>query len=75
MGSIFKCFKHGYETDSKPDWDKHVGSEAHTVIGKSPCTVCEQPISNFVFEGKQGKKSPAICKDCSKELIKGNKNV
>ena len=74
MSTIFKCFKHGYDTDSPSDWTKHIASESHIVRGKSLCNNCNQPVK-VLFNGKQAGKVPALCKPCAKEILEGAQNA
>jgi len=71
MATIFKCFKHAYETDKIEDWQSHISKESHTVRGKALCNNCERPI-DLLFKGKvAGNKVPALCKECAREILKG----
>lgn len=70
MSAIFKCYKHGFETNEPVDWAKHVSGQAHTVRGKSLCNNCNQPM-NVLFTGKQRGKVPALCKGCAQAILDG----
>ena len=74
MATIFKCFKHAFETDEITNWKDHIAREAHTVRGKSLCNNCERPVT-ILFNGKQLGKVPALCKDCAKEILEGAQNA
>ena len=74
MATIFKCFQHGVEVDDKDKWDEHMAKEIHTIRGKSLCNNCEKPV-NINFTGKQGKKTPALCKECAKAILEGAKQA
>lgn len=74
MSTIFKCFKHAFETDEITDWKKHIATEAHTIRGKALCNNCNIPV-NVLFNGKQAGKVPALCKGCTEEILKGAQNA
>ena len=70
MSTIFKCFKHSFETDDPQDWANHVAGKEHTVRGKGLCNNCNQPV-NVLFNGKQAGKVPALCQGCAKAILDG----
>ncbi len=74
MATIFKCFKHGYEVDEPEKWHEHLATESHTVRGRSLCNNCDIPME-IKFTGKQGKKTPALCKDCATAILEGAKQA
>lgn len=74
MSTIFKCFKHAFETDEPSEWAKHISKEEHVVRGKSLCNNCNQPVK-ILFNGKQAGKVPALCQPCAKEILQGVQNA
>lgn len=64
----FKCFTHGFETESIQEWDDHNEKESHTISGVAPCSLCGFS-TEFSFTGKHKARTvPCVCADCKKGL-------
>ena len=64
---MFESSEYDFSTDSIEEFREFLSKNDHHVTGVAPCNLCGQS-TEFDYRGKQGKRPPAICKDCRKKI-------